>query len=293
MKTATATTKMMTTAKMKIDFHVHITPPEIINNAARYAKKEPYFALLTKSKSNKFAAAPDVIAALSAAGFDKAVVFGFAFNDPGLCRLVNDYVIDAVSTYPEKLIGFCVVPPASRECEKEIERCYNAGLRGIGELFPSGQNFDLGNEKETGNLTRAALAFNMPLLIHANEPVGHEYPGKTNTSLSQIEHFITRNHELKIILAHWGGGILFYELMKEIKGAFTNVYYDCAASPFLYDARIYTAAFSLLDHKKIIFGSDYPLINISRYMKDIDKSMLGAAEKELFLGENAKVLLGI
>jgi predicted TIM-barrel fold metal-dependent hydrolase len=281
------------TVKMKIDFHVHITPPEIISRTDRYAKKESYFALLSGSKANKFASAPDIIAALSTACFDRAVVFGFAFKDIGLCRLVNDYVIDAVNMYPDNLIGFCVVPPASRECEKEIERCYNAGLLGVGELFPGGQDFDPGNEKETGSFTRAALAFNMPVLIHANEPVGHGYPGKTSTTLSRIEHFVTHNPALKIILAHWGGGILFYELMKEIKGSFTNVYYDCAASPFLYDPRIYSSAFSLLDPKKILFGSDYPLINIERYLKDIDASRIGTAEKELLLGKNAQALLGL
>jgi predicted TIM-barrel fold metal-dependent hydrolase len=278
---------------MKIDCHVHITPPEISGNAARYAQKEPYFALLTGNKSNKFATAPDVISALSAAHFDKAVVFGFAFKDMGLCRVANDYVIDAVKSYPDNLIGFCVVPPASGECEKEIERCVSAGLRGVGELFPSGQNFDLGNERETGSFTRAALAYTVPVLIHANEPVGHDYAGKTNTTLSQIECFVKHNPALKIILAHWGGGILFYELMKEVKDSFKNVYYDSAASPFLYDERIYSRAFSLLDHKKIVFGSDYPLINISRYLKDIEKSPLGAVERDLFLGDNAKELLGL
>jgi predicted TIM-barrel fold metal-dependent hydrolase len=123
---------------MKIDCHVHITPPEIIDNWEKYAEKEPYFSMISHSKVNKFAAAEDVIDILQKDGFDKAVVFGFGFCDLGLCSFVNDYVIEKVRQFPDKLIGFAVVSPGN-ESIKEIERCYSAGLKGLGELFPAGQ----------------------------------------------------------------------------------------------------------------------------------------------------------
>jgi len=64
---------------MKIDFHVHVTPPEIIKKWKKYAKKEKYFSLLSENPNNKYACAEDIIAALDESGFDRAVVFGFAF----------------------------------------------------------------------------------------------------------------------------------------------------------------------------------------------------------------------
>jgi len=140
---------------MKIDCHVHITPPDIIANWDKYAEKEPYFAMLCSSRNNKFATAENVIAALEGenALFDRAVVFGFAFRDNGLCRYVNDYVIEKVRQYPKRLTGFCVVSPCG-EGAKEIERCYSYGLAGIGELFPQGQGFDPANEKETAEICK-------------------------------------------------------------------------------------------------------------------------------------------
>ena len=279
---------------MKIDFHVHITPPDIIEDWEKYAQKEPYFSLLCKNKNNKFATAEDVISAIDSKDkknvFDKAVVFGFAFRDTGLCRYVNDYVIEKVRQYHDRLIGFMVVPPNNIEAVKEIERCHKAGLAGVGELYPQG-NID--NENETKDLTCACKEFDLPLLLHANEPVGHYYTGKTDVSLKQLETFIVNNSDLKIILAHWGGGLLFYELMKEVRESFRNVYYDTAASPFIFDSRIYRVAKALDLCEKILFGSDFPLLPQSRYMEALENSVLSVEDKRLILGENAKKLLRI
>jgi predicted TIM-barrel fold metal-dependent hydrolase len=286
-----------------IDFHVHITPPDIIANWEKYAQKEPYFSLLYKNavaqkKRNRFAMAEDVVAALEQEEsiFDRAVVFGFAFRDAGLCRYVNDYVIESVGRYPKRLTGFCVVSPRGfrrGEGAKEIERCRSAGLRGVGELFPEGQGFDLENKKETAIVTDACKELCLPLLLHANEPVGHFYAGKTDVTLRQIETFVTNNPGLDIVLAHWGGGLLFYETMGEIREKFRNVYYDTAATPFLYDERIYRAAKALGLCEKILFGSDFPLLPYSRYLSALEQSGLSAGEKQHILGKNAKKLLGV
>jgi len=61
---------------MKIDSHVHITPPDIIANWRKYAEKEPYFSLLSNAKYNKFATADEVCAMLEKESLDKAIVFG-------------------------------------------------------------------------------------------------------------------------------------------------------------------------------------------------------------------------
>ena len=276
---------------MKIDFHVHITPPEITGNWEKYARKEKYFSLLSKNPHNKYACAEDIIAALDQNGFDHAVVFGFAFKDQGLCRFVNDYVIEKVLQFPGRLTGFISVSPDKKGAEKEIERCYASGLRGIGELYPDGQGFNIDNEKETRKLTQICKELDMPLILHVNEPVGHDYIGKNNIPLKKIERFISNSQNLKIVLAHFGGGLLFYETMKEIKEKFRNVYYDTAAAPFLYDSRIYNAAKSLGLCEKILFGSDFPLLPQMRYMYGIEKSALSAEEKKLVLGENALKIL--
>jgi len=278
---------------MKIDFHVHVTPPDIIADWEKYAEKEPYFSIISRSKINKFAEAEDVLSMLDKESFDKAVIFGFGFRDSGLCRYVNDYVIEKVKQYPEKLAGFAVVSPRGEDAKGEIERCHDAGLKGVGELFPSGQEINLEDKKQTGAVTGVCKERGIPLLLHTNEPVGHSYPGKTDAPLRQLEKFVTDNPGLKIVLAHWGGGIFIYETMKEIKEAFRGVYYDTSASPFLYDERIYRAAKALGLCEKIIFGSDYPILMPSRYLPAIEESGFNDEEIELLFGGNARKLTGI
>lgn len=276
---------------MKIDFHVHITPPDIIENWKSIAKKEDYFKLLSESPVNKFATAEDVVDELERSGVDKAVVFGFAFRDMELCKYVNDYVANSVSKYPDKLVGYMVVPPTYPNIESEIGRCISNGLKGVGELFPYGQDFDISNQKEMSLLSNICIEEKLPILIHTNEPIGHNYSGKTDTTPIKASIFAENFPEIKVIFAHWGGGLLFYELMPEIKKQNKNVYYDTAASPLLYNKNIYKTAHSIDILDKILFGSDFPLLPMERYLKEIEQSGLTQDEQALITGNNAYRLL--
>lgn len=278
---------------MKIDFHVHVTPPEIIKNWEKIAQKEDYFKLLSESPVNKFATADDIVKGLDSSGVDRAVVFGFAFNDMALCRYVNDYVIESVKKYPDKLIGYISVMPKSGDIEKEIDRCMGHGLRGIGELFPYGQGFDIADPCEVRNLANLLIERDLPVIIHTNESVGHYYCGKTDTTPVKASKFAENFPELKIVFAHWGGGLLFYELMPEIRKQNSNVYYDTAASPFLYDKNIYKVARELGVLDKVLLGSDFPLISMTRYLNEIKNSGITAKEQAKITGENARRLLKI
>ena len=121
------------------------------------------------------------------------------------------------------------------------------------------------------------------VLIHTNEPVGHKYPGKQEISLKQIENLIKSYPDNKIILAHWGGGIFFYSLLKkDIREVLKNVWFDTAASPYLYDAEIYKTAGSITGYDKILFGTDYPLLKPGRYYIEIDTSGI-AQERNNFV----------
>lgn len=273
---------------MNIDAHIHITPPELIRDYKKIGEKEPYFKLLSETPHNKFATADEVVGHLKENQFDKGIVFGFAFQDMGLCRYVNDYTMEAVKTYSDSLIGFLTVPANHRDMAKEIERGYQGGLRGIGELFPEGQGLDLAS-LHTTDLKDCCLQYRLPLLIHANEPVGHYYAGKTKVSLEEMESFVKHHQGIPIILAHCGGGILFYELMKEVRSNFTQVYYDTAAALFLYDEKLYPVIREIGILDKLLFGSDYPLLPISRYKESF--CLLSEEETAKVMGGNAQRLL--
>ena len=140
---------------MITDTHVHIYPPELVRDQELISRTEPHFDLLTHNAVHKWGTAEDLIAAMDRTGVAQSWAFGFAFRDPGLCRLCNDYVIDAVRRYPDRLKGFAVVNPARRGFVAEMERCAAAGLTGVGELFPQGQGFPLDDARWTEYRTAA------------------------------------------------------------------------------------------------------------------------------------------
>jgi uncharacterized protein len=247
------------------------------------------------------ASAEQLVAELDAAGFDAAVACGWGWTDHALCVEQNDYLIDAVGRFPGRIIGFAAVQPAAGEkALREAERALGAGLSGIGELMPHGQGYDLDQSSPTPDgarllapLAELAVGRGVPILTHTSEPVGHVYPGKGNVTVQTVVNLATAFPDLTLICGHWGGGLLFYELMKEVASALTNVYYDTAASPYLYDPRIYRAAAILAGPEKLLFGSDYPLLKIARCERQVVDAGLPAEDTGRILGGNAARLLGL
>ena len=261
-----------------IDSHVHIYPPEIIKDCEKISAHEPYFDALIHNKVHKWAVVDDLLTRMERDNITHAIIFGFAFRDMGLCKICNDYVIDCVKKFPDKLSGLCVIPPDNKESEREILRCAESGLIGAGELFPDGQNINIADKNETSHLTGALRAANFFVLWHIAEPVGHDYAGKGKTSVRDAYNFCVNNPEITTIFAHLGGGLWLYELMPEVKKILRNVYYDIAAMPYLYDSKIFDAIKSAGLINKFLMGSDYPILGSPRYEKMFRESSLNMNE---------------
>ena len=103
-----------------------------------------------------------------------------------------------------------------------------------------------------------------------------------------------RFRDNRIILAHWGGGLLFFNAMKkDVKEALKNVWYDSAASPYLYDPSIWKIAADTAGIDKILFGTDYPLLSAKRYLAELKQSGFSEDELEKVLCRNAERVLGL
>ena len=240
------------------------------------------------------ATADELIASMDKAGVDISVIANIGWTTHELCVETNDYILESIARYPKRLVGFCAVQPNSYEAAlAEIERRAQAGIRGVGEIRPDMQLFDLRDEVVMAPLVEILKKYQLILLTHASEPVGHEYPGKGGITPDILYPFITSFPDLTIVCAHWGGGLPFYALMPEVKQAMSNVFFDTAASPFLYDSQVYNQVIQLVGADKILFGSDYPLLEQSRLLNEIKSLDLLEEAKSLILSDNARRLLGI
>jgi predicted TIM-barrel fold metal-dependent hydrolase len=129
----------------------------------------------------------------------------------------------------------------------------------------------------------------MPLMLHSSEPVGHRYPGKGTATPDRLLEFISVNPDLKIVLAHWGGGLPFYELMPEVAEQTRNVVYDTAASTYLYRADVFQTVLGIVGVERVMWGSDHPVLNMGTFLRRTRaRVMLGERDWEALLGRTAR-----
>lgn len=276
---------------MVVDTHVHVFPPIIRDNWKEIAASEDYFSTLVHSPAHKYATAEETLAAMADDHVDQSWICGFAFSDIELCRICNDYVLEAAAASNGRLRAMIVVPPLARGMEEEIGRCAKLGAIGVGELFPDGQNFFLDDSRETWRLAGACHENGLFLSLHCAEPVGRLYPGKGKIGPVEAYALAVTHPELRIVLAHWGGGLFMYEMMPDAREDLRNVWYDTAAAPYLYSCEIYDSAIAAGVADKILYGSDFPLLRLPRYQKMIDRCHLSKTQKEALFYKNSEDLL--
>lgn len=279
---------------MIIDFHTHVFPAFFRNRRPLLFTHEPAFETLYRSPQAKLVGAKELLRNMDAEEVQKSVILGFPWEKEEHYRRHNDYIIEAVQRNSDRLIGFCCFSPLASGGPREVERCVHSGISGVGELavYKSGLSSRvLDGLKETMAL---CAHYDVPVLVHTNEPVGHDYAGKTPITLRQIYRFLKNHPSNQIVLAHWGGGIFFYAFMKkEVRDVFENVWFDTAASPYLYTPHIYRAAGEAIGFGKILFGSDYPLLSPQRYVKEMVAAGLSPHAIDMVKGVNAAKLLGL
>ena len=277
---------------MIIDSHTHILPPDIIKRKEYYLQKDSTFFALFASKNSAMATVETLIASMDQHGISSSAVLGMGWQDDGLNSYVNDYIIESSLAYPDRIYAFTGINPSSKKLGlQEAQRCLELGAKGFGEVHPSFQNFNLGDETIMSGYMNLLEPKDLPILIHCSEPVGHEYPGKGDSNIKMVETLVKNFPNNKIVLAHWGGGLPFYELMPEIRTSFKNVYYDSAASTFLYHSNVFSDVIKIVGVEKILFGSDYPVISQDRVLNDLKKNSLTQRQIQSILETNFKHLV--
>jgi uncharacterized protein len=277
-----------------IDIHTHIFSPEICRDRNLFFSGEPAFELLYRDeKKALLSTAGGLIKAMDRDGIQASVTFGFPWRKPALVRRSNDYVLEAMARFPERLLGFACLNPELPDSIEEGERCLKAGMKGLGELALYSPLTGGSWGERMSPLVELATKWEVPVLLHINEPVGHQYPGKGHQPFWEVYDLIKAYPNTCIILAHWGGGLWWYQLMKrEVKKVLANTYFDTAASPFLYRPEIFEFAVKIIGREKILYGSDYPLLGLDRYLKELDQAGLTPEQKAAILGGNSQRVLG-
>jgi len=277
-----------------VDFHTHILPESFAQERERLRRLDRTFAALFPNDKARLASTAMLLQSMEKWGIDRAIALGYGWTDPGVARESNDYLLDAARTSGGRIVPFCSVDPTlGDEAVREVERCALAGAHGIGELHPDSQRFDVADRAVLAPVMEVAARLHLVVLTHASEPLGHTYPGKGTVWPSRLAGLASNFPGVKFVFAHWGGGLPFYMLMPELNRDLTNVWFDSAATPLLYRESVYSAAAESAGAGRLLFGSDYPLINQGRAMDGVRAAGLDSETQRAVLGENALALLDL
>jgi predicted TIM-barrel fold metal-dependent hydrolase len=279
---------------MIVDAHCHILPDRVRANLDEYCASDPWFGACHLGPNARVASAEELVAAMDAAGIDRAVCFTWPFTEPAMCIEGNDYLAAAVARFPTRLVGFGCVQPRDPGAAAEVLRCARIGLRGLGEMNADAQGWSLEDVATLQPVVAASISAGFAWNLHCSEPVGHPYAGKGTATPDRVARFAAHYANLRIICAHLGGGLPFYAHMPEVRDLCrSNLWFDTAAAPLLYEATAYRTVIDLVGADRLLFGTDHPLLSAPRYLAQFDPLQLDDEQRTAVFGGNAAALLGL
>jgi predicted TIM-barrel fold metal-dependent hydrolase len=277
---------------MIVDVHTHVFPPHMIAERARLAAADAGFGVLYGSPRARMATAEELLASMDNARIDRAVACGFWWRFPEQAQEHRAYLLEAASRSGGRIVPF--VPVAIGEVVAEVSSLAGSGVAGLGEVRTPDDAPELAADLDA--LLGAAIAQGLPLLAHCSEEVGHAYPGKGGgLTTGALWRLLSAHPRARVIAAHWGGGFPFYALMPEVSTLLAEgrLVFDTAASPLLYDARVFEAAHSLLGDGLVLWGSDFPLRDQAADRAAVEAAVHDEAQRAAVLGGNAARFLGL
>ncbi len=291
-----------------IDTHIHMYPPEVFADAVSWGNthEEPLWANTVAPKGKRslqgWSTVDELLHDMDAVQVDRCIMLGWYWEQQATCELQNQWYIDWIRAHPDRLSGFASIQPNSGQRGIDnLQYAIENGLIGIGEMLPQTQHFSFTDESWQ-RIVECADKYNLPINLHVTDPSMVSLVGGTvETPLDSFVELIRKFPNNCFILAHWGGGLPFYELNKKIRPLFKNVFYDTAASPLLYDPEIYSKVIDIIGHERILFGTDYPLLchpkitrnpSFTHSINDVKQLNLPHGQFGHIMGENARKLFG-
>ena len=275
-----------------IDSMVHILPEEFNVNRKEFMKIDLTFGELFQNPKSSIHNIHKLLDSMNINNIDKSICCGFGWTSKKLAKLSNDYIIKSYKTHPKNIIPFCSVNPLwGIEAIDEVDRYFQSGIKGVGELHPNYQGMLDCNLDDLRPFFNYCESNKLPVIIHSSEPIGKYYPGKGSFTSKYIIELIDFYPKNKFIFSHLGGGLPFYALMKEFSNKFNNSYFDTAAFSYIYDKKIIEIIKDIIGIDRIIFSSDFPIISQKRIIEDICSSKISHSEKESIFYKNISNLL--
>ena len=272
-----------------IDTHVHVEPDPSGNAAEEAARK--YFGNTGVGYGRK------ELAEYYRARNIGCVVFSVDERLTGRPQVSNDDVAAFAAGNSDIMMAFASVDPMrGADAVKEARRLISTGgFRGF-KLHPPLQQFHA-NDKAAYPFYEVVAAAKLPVIFHTGHSgIGTGMPGGGGVRLKygnpmDIDDVAVDFPDMPIIMAHpsfpWQDEAISVCLHKP------QVYIDLSGwSPKYFSPILIQYANTLLK-KKMLFGSDYPLITPDRWLADFAGIAIRDEVRPLILKENAARLFSL
>ena len=213
----------------------------------------------------------------------------------GQPRIPNEVVAQGAARNADILIPFASIDPArGAEGVKELERLIaDHGVKGL-KFHPSLQNF-APNDGSAYGLYEVLAAHKLPAVFHTGQTgIGAGMPGGGGVKLRYSDPMLLDDvaadfPDLPVILAH--PSVPLQDQAISIATHKGNVYIDLSGwSPKYFPPALVKAANGAL-RGKVLFASDFPVIDTDRWLADFDTLEIKPEVRPMILKDNAVRLL--
>lgn len=276
------------------DAHVHCYPQAVIKDPFGWARQqgEEHWSHLVGKGPQGWAGPEALLRAMDAAGIEKVLLQAWYWEHPATAELQNEWHAEWIERFPERLCACASVHPDMEDPLCVLEESRQWGACAVGECLPQVQSPTGWQHPAWKGILEWTTRAGWPICLHLTETVGHTYPGRVETPLMEVVQLFEDHPRQKWLCAHWGGGLPFHHLNRRVRRALGQVWFDTAASPLLYDRRIWRIACDLVGPEKIIFGSDFPLLLYPSQQTEPDWSPFLAEFAQSGLSETERGLIG-
>lgn len=262
-----------------------------IQHPTRRFLEQPMFASLRRWTGQD--AVPDIPLAATVAAMDEAGValsLVSAWWGPAGPLIDNDEVASLVSEYPDRLVGIASAGiQRPMEGIREFRRAVRElGFRGL-RLLPWMWGLPP-DDRRYYPFYAECIELGVPFCLQ----VGHTGPlmsSEPGRPIPYLENVALEFPELVIVAGHIGAP--WTQEIISLATKFPNVYIDTSA----YKATRYPPDFVQFlrgrGAKKVLFGSNYPMLTPAQCLEDFEDLGLGADEEERFLRGNARRVFGL
>lgn len=282
------------TAVKAIDFHVHVKTTtdghseldqELLDAAGKYFQSAPKASvedIVDYYRERQMAAVVFSVEAPAATGHP---------------AIPSEAVAEASAPYLDTIIPFGSVDPHAgltsiRRARRLVE---DYGVKGF-KFHPSLQDF-IPNDRQFYRLWHEIESLGVPALFHTGQTgIGGGLPGGRGIKLRNSDPMLLDDVAadfpgLTIVLAHpsvpWQDSAISMATHK------SNVYIDLSGwSPKYFPPQLVRNANSLLK-RKVLFGTDFPLLTPDRWLADFEQLEFKDEVKPLLFKENAAHVLGL